>query len=76
MSKRPIGRPKTLWEDDVLGDIRRLNVNNWKKLEKVVQDRDRRKEVAERARTLHGLQRFKREREQIKRTSVENGSPS
>jgi hypothetical protein len=31
MSKRPIGRPKTRWEDDVLGDIRRLNVNNWKK---------------------------------------------
>jgi hypothetical protein len=34
MSKRPIGRPKTRWEDDVLGDIRSLNVN-WKK---VVQD--------------------------------------
>jgi hypothetical protein len=31
MSKRPIGRPKTSWEDDVLGDIRRLNVNSWKK---------------------------------------------
>jgi hypothetical protein len=30
MSKRPIGRPKTLWEDDVLEDVRRLNVNNWK----------------------------------------------
>jgi hypothetical protein len=44
MSKRPIGMPKTRWEDDVLGDIRRLNVNNWKK---VAQDRDRWKEVAE-----------------------------
>jgi hypothetical protein len=47
MSKRPIGRPKTRWEDDMLGDIRRLNVNNWKK---VAQDRDRWKEVVERAR--------------------------
>jgi hypothetical protein len=28
MSKHTIGRPKTHWEDDVLGDIRRLNVNN------------------------------------------------
>jgi hypothetical protein len=37
-SKRPVGRSKTRWEDDVLGDIRSLNINNWKK---VVQDRDR-----------------------------------
>jgi hypothetical protein len=49
MSKRPIGRPKTRWG---LGDIRRLNVNSWKK---VAQDRDRWKEVVERARTLHRL---------------------
>jgi hypothetical protein len=31
MSKRPIGRPKTRYVDDVLGDIRSMNVNNWKK---------------------------------------------
>jgi hypothetical protein len=35
MSKRPIGRPKTRWEDDVLGDIRKLNVNKWKKLDRI-----------------------------------------
>jgi hypothetical protein len=29
MSKRPIGRPKTHWEDDILGDMRSMNVNNW-----------------------------------------------
>jgi hypothetical protein len=52
MSKRPIERPNTRWKDDVLGDIRRLNVNNWKK---VAQDRDRWKEVVDRARTLHWL---------------------
>jgi hypothetical protein len=30
MSKRPIGRPKTRWEGDVLGNIRSLSINNWK----------------------------------------------
>ena len=37
MSKRAIGRPKTCWEDDVLEDIRSMNVCTWKK---VAQDRD------------------------------------
>jgi hypothetical protein len=52
MSKQPIRRPETRWEDDVLGDIRSLNVNNWKK---VAQDIDRWKEVAERARNSYRL---------------------
>ena len=30
MSKRPIGRPKIRWEDDVLEDIKSMNVRNWK----------------------------------------------
>ena len=34
MSKRPIGRPKPRWENDVLEDIK---VRNWKK---VAQNRD------------------------------------
>ena len=29
MSKRPIGRPKRRWEDDVLEDIKSMNVGNW-----------------------------------------------
>jgi hypothetical protein len=37
MSKRPIGRPKTRWEDHVLEDIMSMNVSNWKKL---AQNRD------------------------------------
>jgi hypothetical protein len=32
MPKRPIGRPKTHWEDDILEDIRSMNVRNWKKV--------------------------------------------
>jgi len=53
MSKRPIGRPKTCWEDDVLEDIRSMNVHYWKK---VAQDRDSWKKAVEQARTLHRLQ--------------------
>ena len=38
MSKRPIGRPKTRWEDDVLEGIKSINVDNWKE---VAQNRDK-----------------------------------
>ena len=51
MSKRPIGRTKTRWEDDVLEDIRSMNVSSWKK----AQDRDSWKKTVEQARTLHRL---------------------
>jgi len=52
MSKRPIGRPQTCWKDDVLEDIRSMNVRNWKK---VLQNRESWKKVAEQARTLYRL---------------------
>ena len=52
MSKRPIGRPKTRWENDVLEDIRNMNVNNWKKM---AQNRDSWKKPIEQARTLYRL---------------------
>jgi len=52
MSKRAIGRPKTRWEDDVLEDIKSINIGNWKK---VAQNRDSWNEVVEQARTLYGL---------------------
>ena len=51
MSKRPIGRPKPRWEDDVLEDIESLNIGNWKK----EQNRDCWKKVVEQARTLYRL---------------------
>ena len=52
MSKRPIGRPKTRWENDVLEDIKGINICNWKK---VVQNSDSWKKVVEQARTLYRL---------------------
>jgi hypothetical protein len=52
MSKRPIGRSKTRWEDDILEDIKCKTVGNWKK---VVQNRDSWKKVVEQARTLYRL---------------------
>jgi len=52
MSKRPIGRPKTRWEDYVLEDIKSINISNW---EEVAQNRDSKKKVVEQARTLYRL---------------------
>jgi len=52
MSKRPIGRPKTRWEDDILEDTKNMNIRNWKK---VVQNRDSWKKVVEQARNLYRL---------------------
>jgi hypothetical protein len=52
MSKRPIGRPKTCWEDDILEDIKNMNVGN---LKKVAQNRESWKKVVEQARNLYRL---------------------
>jgi hypothetical protein len=52
MSKRPLGRPKLRWEDDVSEDIKSLNLLNWRN---VTQDRERWKKVVEQARTLNRL---------------------
>jgi hypothetical protein len=32
MSKRPIVRSKTRWKNDVLEDIKNMNVHNWRKV--------------------------------------------
>jgi hypothetical protein len=50
ISKRPKGRPKTRWEDDVKKDMQKLEVPNWRTL---VQDGRRWKELVERAKTEH-----------------------
>jgi len=36
--KRPKGRPKTGWKDDVENDVREMDIVNWRQ---VAQDRDR-----------------------------------
>jgi hypothetical protein len=51
MSKRPIGRPKTRRENDVLEDVTNMNERNW---QDVAQNTDSWKMV-EQARTLHRL---------------------
>jgi hypothetical protein len=52
MSKRPIGRPKTHWEDEALEDIRSMNIHNWKN---VAQNTESWKKMVEQARTLYRL---------------------
>jgi hypothetical protein len=52
MSKRAIGRPKTRWKDDVLEDIKSMNIGNWKE---VTQNRDSWNKAVEQARTLYRL---------------------
>ena len=52
MSKRPKGRPKLRWEDDVSEDIKGINLRNWRNL---AQDRERWKKVVEQAKTLNRL---------------------
>ena len=48
MSKRPIGRRKIRWEDNVLEDIKSINISNWKK---VAQNRDSWEKVFEKPET-------------------------
>jgi len=51
-SKRPIGRPKTRWKNDVLEDIKSMNIRNWKK---VAQNIVSWKKVVEQATTVYRL---------------------
>jgi hypothetical protein len=43
-----IGRPKIRWEDDVLEDIKSMNISNW---ENVAHNRDSWNKVVDQART-------------------------
>ena len=38
ISKRPTGRPKIRWEDDVKKHVQRLKVPNWKTLSRIEED--------------------------------------
>jgi len=50
ISKRPMGRPKIRWEDDVKKYVQRLKVP---KLKTLIHDRRGWKEVVGKAKTLH-----------------------
>ena len=50
ISRRPTGRPKSRWEDDVRKDTQKSKMPDWKTL---VQDGRRWKEMVEKAKTLH-----------------------
>jgi hypothetical protein len=52
ISKRPIARPKTRWQNDILEDTKSMKVCDWKN---VIQNRDRWKKVVEQARTSYRL---------------------
>jgi hypothetical protein len=49
MFKRPTGRPKMRWEDDVLEDVRSMSERKW---ENIAHNRERWKMVIDRNRTL------------------------
>ena len=34
MGTRPVGRPRRRWQEDVLEDLKKLEVKNWKEIDK------------------------------------------
>jgi len=49
MGTRPIGRPRQRWQEDVMGDLKKLKVKNWKETAK---DRRTWRDLAEKAKTV------------------------
>jgi hypothetical protein len=52
MGTRPVGRPRQRWQDDVLEDLKKLKVKNWKETAK---DRRTWRDLAEKEKTHKGL---------------------
>jgi hypothetical protein len=52
MGTRPIGRTRQRWQDDVMEDLKKLKVKNWKETAK---DRKIWRDLAEKAKTHKGL---------------------
>jgi hypothetical protein len=52
MGTRPVGRPRQRWRKDVLEDLKKLKIKNWKKTAK---DRKTWRDLAEKAKTHKGL---------------------
>jgi hypothetical protein len=49
---RPVGKPKSRWEDDVRNDLKKMKLINWAEQ---VQDRPKWKDIVEKAKTLSEL---------------------
>ena len=49
---RPVGRPRQRWQEDIMEDLKKLKVNNWKETAK---DRRTWRDLAEKAKTHKGL---------------------
>jgi hypothetical protein len=56
---RPVGRPKSRWEDDVRNDLKKMKLIEWAEQ---VQDCLKWKDIIEKAKTLLELQRYRRRR--------------
>jgi hypothetical protein len=52
MGTRPIGRPRQRWKEDVMEDLKKLKVKNWKETAK---DRRTLSDLAEKAKTHKGM---------------------
>jgi hypothetical protein len=52
MLRRPLGRPKNRWEDDIRNDIKKLNIKMWTNC---IQDRKNWKLYVEKANTFKEL---------------------
>ena len=52
MGTRPVGRPRQRWQDDVMEDLNKLKVKNWKE---TLKDRRIWRDLAEKAKTYKGL---------------------
>jgi hypothetical protein len=49
MLRRPLGRPKNRWEDDIRNDMKKLKIKNWTNC---IQDRNYWKLYVEKAKTF------------------------
>jgi len=52
MGTRPVGRPRQRWQEDVMEDLKKLKVKNWKETAK---DRSTWRDLAEKGKTHKGL---------------------
>jgi hypothetical protein len=52
MGTRPVGRPRQQWQEDVMEELKRLKIKNWKE---TVKERRAWRDLAEKAKTQNGL---------------------